>query len=62
MADPYMAPCPFCGTENVTMKARWGAVFVQCGDCGAQGPSVGGDRLLALRQRECIERWSQVKR
>lgn len=56
-----MKPCPFCGSDRITMgyMGQPGIlIFITCSGCGAQGPSVGsnsasggsfdGDKALKL--------------
>lgn len=33
-----LKPCPFCGSENVRDNYDWGYFWVECVDCGCNGP------------------------
>ena len=40
-------PCPFCGSEDVALKAERGIYRMRCCDCCVLGP-IGGSRTAAI--------------
>ena len=36
--QPKLKPCPFCGSENVRDNYDSGYFWVECVDCGCDGP------------------------
>jgi Lar family restriction alleviation protein len=35
-----MLPCPFCGSNKLSLNGGSGSSFVKCTECGAQGSSI----------------------
>ena len=48
-------PCPFCGSDDLSVPEWSNKSYVQCGKCHAHGPD-GKDR------EEAIERWNAAPR
>jgi len=38
MGEPWLKPCPFCGSEKVGVTEALGAYWMRC-QCGASGPT-----------------------
>ena len=49
--------CPFCGSDDISIKAMMGRrgwfVFAQCGFCGSQGKTYGHKRCDKSCNEEC---------
>lgn len=51
-----IAPCPFCGSENVELICSGSAWFVECRECQATGPMlVDGEDRDSIR---AVELWA----
>lgn len=48
-------PCPFCGSDRLTMHAD----CVVCVDCSAAGPWIEGKMRTAERDRVATELWNE---
>jgi len=52
--DSDILPCPFCGSDDLTLTTdRYGWKVVQCDDCGTSGPCID------LEDDEYIDRWNK---
>ena len=72
ITDDMLLPCPWCGSENVTIiENDLDGMYVQCEHCYAQGPSLleyNEDRTdfkwdyeIETRQ-EAMEYWNNLER
>jgi hypothetical protein len=43
--------CPFCASENLTLKGNDGLIGVYCSDCFALGPQ-------SCEVESCVEEWN----
>lgn len=40
MVDDTLRPCPRCGSTRVSVDCSWSTWYVECANCGEQGPDV----------------------
>lgn len=58
-----LKPCPFCGSELVTLEHGAVCAFVRCTSCNAEGPCVYRDEgIKARHKRLTIEKWNSAPR
>lgn len=68
-ADVRLAPCPFCGVEDIMISDVESAVWVRCQTCGCAGPEVeteafpdydeSGDNRSQMATAYCVELWNK---
>lgn len=44
---PAAAPCPFCGSQVLTIESLGDTAIISCRDCLAVGPVTAGQRVSA---------------
>ena len=52
-SDVELKLCPFCGSKNVRVNYNSGHIWVECVDCGCNGPRSFENREWA------IEKWNR---
>jgi Lar family restriction alleviation protein len=58
-------PCPWCGSDVVLShdEAEDGSVtyhFVECEECGVQGPMIDTEEGEPLDERDAVTCWNEV--
>ncbi|HGV9229872.1 TPA: Lar family restriction alleviation protein [Providencia rettgeri] len=55
---PEINPCPFCGSENITIESHdyrtW--FYIRCHSCGTKGPDVNDKPMAIMAWNKGISR------